>query len=635
MNLFVDKKLEKETFIIGELNYYFRKMTNCSKVKIIGNKEDADISLVIQQDLSEFGLPAVDDTYLDDQYVIDITNGRGIIYGGNIRSILLAIYRLLTECGCYFLRPGKKYEVIPLIELNKITIRLAEQASLRHRGVCIEGADSVENIVDFIEWLPKIGFNSFFVQFENPYPFLKRWYGHEFNNNLHKEAFSTHISDSYSDIIDNAMAVRHLLHHRVGHGWTSEVLGFSSKYGWTLGGDLTDETREYAALVNGKRELFDNGAIFTSICMSNKKAIDKMVNMIVNYSEEHQNIDILHVWLSDARNNICECENCLEISPTDQYVSLLNEIDTALSQKGLNTKICFLLYHELLWPPIKNQINNPERFIMMFAPITRTFEKSYKEHGNLIPSHPYVRNNMILPNSLEELLIYLKEWQAKVPSDGFVYDYPLGRAHYGDLGYMKISKIISKDISYLKDLNLNGYISCQELRVGNPTNFPNYLMGKLLWNTELNYEQIEKEYFKAMYGTRYQKVIKYLKSISILSNCDYFNAIGERFNPELACKFSKIVDLCNDMLPILRKEATSNVGLVSRMWEELIYHNTYCELLAKALSSLASGKENANDLYNEFITFIQLNETEFQNILDVYRIIEVSKNYTGFIFTNE
>lgn len=52
-------------------------------------------------------------------------------------------------------------------------------ASLRHRGVCIEGADSLENILDFIDWLPKMGYNSFFLQFKLPYTFMARWYHHE------------------------------------------------------------------------------------------------------------------------------------------------------------------------------------------------------------------------------------------------------------------------------------------------------------------------------------------------------------------------------------------------------------------------------------------------------------------------
>ena len=58
----------------------------------------------------------------------------------------------------------------------------------------------------------------------------------------------------------------------------------------------------------------------------------------------------------------------------------------------------------------KKKLDNPERFTMMFAPITRTFEMSYADvdFDNSIPTpKPYMRNKIILPNSLEENLSYL------------------------------------------------------------------------------------------------------------------------------------------------------------------------------------------------------------------------------------
>ncbi|MBZ4284176.1 DUF4838 domain-containing protein, partial [Streptococcus pneumoniae] len=81
-----------------------------------------------------------------------------------------------------------------------------------HRGVCIEGADSFENILDFIDWLPKIGMNSFFIQFENPYSFLKRWYEHEFNPYLNKEQFSNELVQELSDRLDKELQKRGLIH---------------------------------------------------------------------------------------------------------------------------------------------------------------------------------------------------------------------------------------------------------------------------------------------------------------------------------------------------------------------------------------------------------------------------------------
>ena len=52
---------------------------------------------------------------------------------------------------------------------------------------------------------------------------------------------------------------------------------------------------------------------------------------------------------------------------------LLNEIDERLTALGLDTRLAFLIYFELLWPPVTQHLKNPDRFILMFAPITRTY----------------------------------------------------------------------------------------------------------------------------------------------------------------------------------------------------------------------------------------------------------------------
>ena len=135
------------------------------------------------------------------------------------------------------------------------------------------------------------------------------------------------------------------------------------------------------------------------------------------------------------------------------YVRILNRIDALLTEKKLKTKIVFLIYEELLWAPQKEEILNPDRFVMMFAPISRTFKKSYQMPKELPASPAYVRNKITLPVNLEENLSFLSQWQKAFNGECFDYDYPLGRAHYGDMGYVHISKIIYDDIKYLKELH--------------------------------------------------------------------------------------------------------------------------------------------------------------------------------------
>ena len=391
-----------------------------------------------------------------DHICIELHGGKGKIQADSQVGVLIAVYRLFHEFGVRYLRPGRKNEFFQVLSENdwaEKEISIEETASFRHRGVCIEGADSYENLRDFIDWLPKIGMNTFFIQFENPYSFFKRWYEHEFNPYAEKEPFNTEIAQEMSDRIDQEMKVRGIVHHRVGHGWTGEVLGYSSKYGWESGLTLPEEKKHLVAELNGKRELFDTAPILTSLDFANPEVGNKMVELIVNYAKERRDVDYLHVWLSDARNNICECEHCQKDLPSDQYVRILNQLDEALTKEGLDTKICFLLYHELLFAPEKEKLKNPERFTMMFAPITRTFEMSYEDvnYETDVPEpKTYVRNQIVLPNSLEENLSYLFAWKKMFDGDSFVYDYPLGRAHYGDLGYMKISHVIYRDIHFLK-----------------------------------------------------------------------------------------------------------------------------------------------------------------------------------------
>lgn len=629
VRIYINKNDETTGFARQELITYLSRMDGGHTYEPV-ESEPAEFVLKVEEALNE-GLA---DPELDEKIEIRVQGGSGSICGNNPRALLAAVYRFLNEAGCRFLRPGQAYEIVPEKDITGIEVKLSETPSFRHRGVCIEGADTLQNVKDFIDWLPKTGYNSFFVQFENPYSFFKRWYEHEFNPYLEKEPFSTEIAQRMSDEVDAELKKRSLLHHRVGHGWTGEVLGYSSRYGWQREKSLKEESRQYAALLNGKRDFFDSAPILTSLCFSNQEVLEKMTDLIVDYAGRHRDVDYLHVWLSDAENNVCECEECQKEILSDQYVTLLNLLDQKLAKAGLDTRICFLLYHELLYAPQVNKIENPDRYVMMFAPISRTFEKSYAdvdyEQGIGEPA-PYVRNRMKLPNSLEENLGYLFQWQKVFGGDSFVYDYPLGRAHYGDLGYVDISKTIYRDIRYLGNLNLNGYISCQELRAGLPTNFPNYVMGKMLWDNTLDYDKLAEEYFTAAFGADGLKAYAYLEEISKLSSCDYFNAIGERINPELFSRYQKITELCGGFLPEIKKHIIGETGLVKQFWEVLSYHREYCMILSEGLAELCrDNKEAGQKKWEEFLHYIRINESSHQDYLDVYRVIEVAKNYAGF-----
>ena len=343
------------------------------------------------------------------------------------------------------------------------------------------------------------------------------------------------------------------------------------------------------------------------------------------YARKNPDVDYLHVWLADEYNNVCECDECRKTTISEQYVELLNAIDRRLTEENLPARLVFLLYQELLWPPVAAKLRNPERFVLMFAPISRTFERSY-DLSNLPEQIPeYVPNHITLPTNLGENLAFLRGWQRKFDGEGFVYDYPLGRAHYGDFGYLHISRIISQDIKKLHSMGLDGYISCQELRACSPNMLPNYVMGRTLFDENADVEELIGEYFEAAYPEKPQLAKEYLERLSSLSSCDYLNGKGDRVNPDMARRMGEIADLCAQM------ELSLSTVPEGSHWKALRHHNGYIGRLALAIEALASGKqEETTCRYLQMREFICNSEPAFQNWLDVYRILEVTQKYTGF-----
>ncbi|MDO5685711.1 MAG: DUF4838 domain-containing protein, partial [Bifidobacterium sp.] len=235
----------------------------------------------------------------------------------------------------------------------------------------------------------------------------------------------------------------------------------------------------------------------------------------------------------------------------------------------------------------------------------------------------------------KENLSSLVAWKKIFEGDSFVYDYPLGRAHYGDFGYMAISDVIYRDIRSLDRLGLNGYIACQELRAGFPTNFPDYVMGRTLWNKDISYDSLVEEYFSSLYGTQWRKAVDWLRQMSRLSSCDYFNGIGDRVNPQKAQDYAAIVRLSDGALDLIRREIGATTGLVKKEWVKLSFYREYVMLISAALCAQAGGDAaEADKKWNECLDFIRRNERNIQNELDVYRVIEVAKNYAGFTLSD-
>lgn len=604
---------EPVTFAAAELTNYLNRM-------LAGEEGTLTISLEVSPG---------EEPSLTDWFLVELDGTRGSIVGNRDRCVLLGAYDCLRRLGCRFLAPGRAGEVVPGISTKQLTLKYEHRASFRHRGVCIEGADSRENVLDFVDWLPKVGYNSFFLQFKSPYIFYAQWYQHRRNPMREAEPFTPEDALAWAEEVEREMKRRGLLLHKVGHGWTGEALGCEAQ-SWDADPEpLSEEKRPLAALVDGVRELYKGVPVNTNLCFRNDDAVEAFAALVLDYVKNHPGVDYLHIWLADAYNNVCECGECRKTTPSDQYVELLNEIDRRLTAAALDTKIVFLLYQELLWPPMKARLANPERFVLMFAPISRTFGRSYQVEERLPEIPAYERNHITLPTDLSENLAFLRGWQGQFQGDSFVFDYPLGRAHYGDFGYVKLSRVISGDVKQLRRLGLNGYISCQELRAGLPNFFPNYVLGRTLMDESADVNELMGEYFSAAYGEDWPEVADYLFQLSSQSSADYINGKGARVDGTLAAQMENVRELCLDFASTLDAHRGAN-GWTTPFWEVLDYHRNYVLKLSRFLLRLSQGeKKKAVEGWRAFRDLICEKEPDFQPWLDVYRVLEITENYTG------
>jgi hypothetical protein len=616
-------------FAVLELARYLGRMNKKGqKFHIVHRKKQNGsdgqmIGLGLGNDFQNIRLPMVDNPFLDDAIYINIERGRGIIAGDNPRAVLLAVYRFLTEAGCRWLRPGEDGEYIPKIDITNLNIKVIEKAAYRHRAICIEGAVSYENLTEMIEWVPKVGFNGYFIQFREAFTFFERWHSHRNNPTQKKDSFSLEQAREYVRLAVKEIKERGLIYHAVGHGWTCEALEIPA-LGWDPGGQpLEPELAQYLAEVNLKREFWKGVPLDTNLCYSNIEVRNIIVENIISYLREHLEVDLLHFWLADEGNNHCECEACRALLPSDYYVRMLNELDERLVQEHLDTKIVFLVYFDLLWPPVVERIKNPGRFILMFAPITRSYSEPFTVSGPIPRLPVYQRNALKFPTSVGENIAHLRQWQAIFSGDSFLFDYHLWREHYTDPGSYKIAKRIHHDVKNLRTLGLNGFVSCQVQRAFFPTGLPMYVLGKTLWNDRLEFEPLVKDYFEHAFGKDGKRVRKYLATLSDLFDPSYIRGEIPSIDSLARTEFGRIQVVIEDFLPIIEKNILSQkIPCQTESWELLHEHAWFASCLGEILEKLASNDQKAAfTQWSDLKKRLGIAENRIQKVFDLYEFV--------------
>jgi hypothetical protein len=619
-------------FAVAELREYLDEMLDADVAAVRDDEYDPDAGLWVGTDDDlPVAVPAVEDAVLDDHVRVSTDGRAGIIAGNNPRSTLLAVYRYLRAQGCRWVRPGPDGEVVPSVDTLE-PVEVDEAPSYRHRGVTIEGAVGETHVRDIVDWLPKVGMNAYFFQFFRSAPFFRRWYEHEKNPTWEGSDFS---EDRLREVYEECVAAvekRGLAHHAVGHGWTARALGLPGD-GWEdTEAAVEAEYAEYVAKVDGERRLYDGIPTNTELCYSNPAARELLVDTIATYAEAHPEVDVLHVWASDGHNNHCECADCRGTRPSDLYVRMLNELDERLEALGVDTRVAFLIYTDLMWPPETERFDNPDRFSLMYAPITRSYSEGYADvdPDDLPGIPPYERNELAFPRSLAENVAFLEAWQEVWDGDVFDFDYHLMWNHFDDPGEMRVTDVLASDMRHLADLDVDGNVSCQVQRAFFPSGVAMAAMARTLWDRDTPTEDVVDEHFRAAFGREGDAVRDYLRTLSDCFDPLYANdeSLVTDVTPEPdendAESFAAAVETVEQFRPVIDRNCETAEGTRSASWRYLDHHADIVEPFAKALAARARGDDGAAlELWRETRDRLCRREPEIHPAVDVYWFVRI------------
>lgn len=587
---------ETVQFAAKELVRYLNKMGHAAT---LSSKADG----IVLGDYKSLNISTDINHPLDDEMCIDIKQSKGIISGPNPRSVLFSVYRYLTECGCCFLHPTSDGERIP-VAAEAIDCSLRERPSYRYRCVSLEGAVSFENLCDMIDWLPKVGLNSYHTQLKDGYTFFERWHSHKMNPYKEAEPIDLQTTTGYIEKAAVEVKKRDLIYQAMGHGWTGEPFDINV-LGWdSVELNLPDETLQYLAMVNGKRQLWRNIPVNTNACYSNPVARTKIVNFIANYSKDHPEIDLLHFWLGDDLNNYCECENCAKYQPSDWYVMMLNELNDVLTKQNNPVRIVFLMFYELLWPPIHESILNPDRFILLFAPVSLNYTKPFKVTKELPALAPFRLNNIIEAKGVEENVAYYQAWKNAFSGDSFVYIYHLMTTGLEkDIAGYQLSKILHQDIRGFKDLGITGVSSCQAQRVFFPTGLAMSVLARTLWNDQLEFEEIANRYFLDAYAAKGAEVEAFIAELSNLFDPAYLQMEVPRIDDAAAKRFASIPGYIDSFIPVITEHMEHPEPAVRTNWRTLYIYSLLMKKCAVMFHKIALDQQEIvkNELWPDFI----------------------------------
>lgn len=325
-----------------------------------------------------------------------------------------------------------------------------------------------------------------------------------------------------------------------------------------------DKNPEYYALRNGKR-------LPTQLCLTNTDVLKIVKDSVNSFFNKFPNSDVISVS-QDDNTQYCQCDKCSKIdnqegSPAGTMIHFVNAVAESFPNKTIST----LAYQYTRKPPKVKPIEN---VLITLCSI---------ECNRSVPIELGCKDFSSDLKGWSQLTDNIRIWDYTTQFTNFLAPFP----NWGTIK-PNINLFVDNNAKWIFEQHSNNDSELFELR--------SYIMAKLLWNPNLDFQTLLNEFNNKYYGNGGKYISKYVNSIqNQIDNTSFFLFLygdpSQGFDSFLSPE-----NLLN--YDILFNKALSSVELDSEYYKRILRSKISIDYAV-----LESYRKNFSDLY-------QLTKTE-------------------------